>query len=158
MGEVRQKCQRGVRSISAKFGHLHKIEQPIVMIVMMIIIASCQIDITMTMRQKSIEKIKRQLAEGLRLQGGNFRRTFVQKGTLASSGIFSTREGISSLKMQIKRPLAPQFASQSAKGILGLIGRVGVGCSRFTLCVFHICSFDICHETLTHDTNTNSWK
>ena len=157
MGEVRQKCQRGVRSISAKFGHLHKIEQPIVMIVMMIIIASCQIDITMTMRQKSIEKIKRQLAEGSRLlQGGNFRRTFVQKGTLASSGIFSTREGISSLKMQIKRPLAPQFASQSAKGILGLIGRVGVGCSRFTL--FHICSFDICHETLTHDTNTNSWK
>ena len=155
MGEVRQKCQRGVRSISAKFGHLHKIEQPIVMIVMMIIIASCQIDITMTMRQKSIEKIKRQLAEGSRLlQGGNFRRTFVQKGTLASSGIFSTREGISSLKMQIKRPLAPQFASQSAKGILGLIGRVG--CSRFTL--FRICSFDICHETLTHDTNTNSWK
>ena len=66
MGEVRQKCQRGVRSISAKFGHLHKIEQPIVMIVMMIIIASCQIDITMTMRQKSIEKIKRQLAEGLK--------------------------------------------------------------------------------------------
>ena len=93
MGEVRQKCQRGVRSISAKFGHLHKIEQPIVMIVMMIIIASCQIDITMTMRQKSIEKIKRQLAEGSRLlQGGNFRRTFVQKGTLASSGIFSTRD------------------------------------------------------------------
>ena len=126
--EVRQKCRRGVRSISAKLGHLQDWKASLsncancaqVMMIMITRKRDRRADHWSVIRERSsnLSEFKTKL---LALLSRNCNLAIFGKKALLSSGIFSTpgKRGISFLKMQIKRPLAPQFASKSGNSFGG---------------------------------------